>query len=668
MASFTSSMVEEPILHVLVIGFHHKKGCQVEYAYPPTGKDENLSSTELPEQWKHLPSLALPDGAHNYEEDTVYFHLPSISYPKQTVYGISCYRQMNAEKLLHKSSDITRGSVQKSVCVLSILPLYGLIQAKLELITHAYFDERDFTKVSLLEETYKNLNASLSKDMVDGTQAFLGLSIRDVVLNFKHKAVLLFKLLLLERKVLFSKSPVKDLCAVILSICSLYPGMIEKGLTEAAANIANKQYSSELRMSNEHDYLEVHVMENNNDIELNNGSSDLINKNDSERLKSDERQQTKDNYENFAVEKEQNISNSNTSFSDTKIHSELDMKTDQNLTASEITFEEEDKLLNEIDEVLSDNSIEENDVKNNEEIQAYNRNINKRKYDETSEESAIQKNEKGFKDEFNMNKDNVLMIETDNCGFPLSIFTKGSLCHPYLSLPFLDLLSDVNTRSFVVGATNVLFKQKKYLFDVIVEIDEVKIEITDLDLRNQLHLTTEDLRFADHIVRHVMDDTEDVFLDGTGWEGGDEWLRAQFKAYLMSLLRTSDSEGSKEYEAFNPSFMNAWKTTHNYKIWSSVKHPGIFEINPGHPFHGQMNMADMRLRIYHTMQNTERGRKLNQVVSSTGKVVSQTSKVVGGAISSAKSVVSSWWSHLGTPPIANEHTRENEESMTESNQ
>ena len=52
--------------------------------------------------------------------------------------------------------------------------MYGLIQAKLELITHAYFDERDFSKVSLLEETYKNLNSSLPKDLSDNQQTFLG--------------------------------------------------------------------------------------------------------------------------------------------------------------------------------------------------------------------------------------------------------------------------------------------------------------------------------------------------------------------------------------------------------------------------------------------------------------------------------------------------------------
>lgn len=65
----------------------------------------------------------------------------------------------------------------------------------------------------------------------------------------------------------------------------------------------------------------------------------------------------------------------------------------------------------------------------------------------------------------------VAQVNTENCGFPLSIFTKGSLCLPYLSLPYLDLLTDVNVRSYVVGATNVLFKQKQQLYDVLVDID-----------------------------------------------------------------------------------------------------------------------------------------------------------------------------------------------------
>lgn len=146
-------------------------------------------------------------------------------------------------------------------------------------------------------------------------------------------------------------------------------------------------------------------------------------------------------------------------------------------------------------------------------------------------------------DSFAQNLAKLAHLSTENCGFPLQIFTKGYLCHPYLSLPYLDLLADVNVRGYVVGATNVLFKQKRQLYDILVDIEANRIECQDLELRKLLHLTTEDLRFADYIVKHVAEERHDVFLDGVGWEGGDEWIRAQFRIYMFCLLRTSLLEG-----------------------------------------------------------------------------------------------------------------------------
>jgi hypothetical protein len=48
---------DRDVLCVLVVGFHHQKGSQVEYSYPPP-----VSS--LPLSWKFLPYAAIPDGAH----------------------------------------------------------------------------------------------------------------------------------------------------------------------------------------------------------------------------------------------------------------------------------------------------------------------------------------------------------------------------------------------------------------------------------------------------------------------------------------------------------------------------------------------------------------------------------------------------------------------------
>jgi len=63
---------------------------------------------------------------------------------------------------------------------------------------------------------------------------FIGLSARDFILQFRHKVLLLFKLLLLEKRIVFYQSPVQPLCATILTLLSLYPGMIEHGLQQAA--------------------------------------------------------------------------------------------------------------------------------------------------------------------------------------------------------------------------------------------------------------------------------------------------------------------------------------------------------------------------------------------------------------------------------------------------
>ena len=108
------------------------------------------------------------------------------------------------------------------------------------------------------------------------------------------------------------------------------------------------------------------------------------------------------------------------------------------------------------------------------------------------------------------------------------MFPAGYLCHPYLSLPYLDVLTQPSIHGYVIGATNALFKAKKDLSDVLVDIDEDNIFIKDRGLKDSLSLTTEDLRFIDNIIRIVSNDEQaGEFFEGVGWVGGDEWVRAQ---------------------------------------------------------------------------------------------------------------------------------------------
>ena len=52
---------------------------QVEYSYPPLIEGNTVDSHEIPEEWKNIPSLALPDGAHNYEKGDLLLLMCSIN-------------------------------------------------------------------------------------------------------------------------------------------------------------------------------------------------------------------------------------------------------------------------------------------------------------------------------------------------------------------------------------------------------------------------------------------------------------------------------------------------------------------------------------------------------------------------------------------------------------
>lgn len=91
---------------------------------------------------------------------------------------------------------------------------------------------------------------------------------------------------------------------------------------------------------------------------------------------------------------------------------------------------------------------------------------------------------------------------------------------------------DPSVVGYIIGTSNILFQQKKQLADVLIEVEAGLMETQDQDLRRQLQLTTEDLRFIDFIIRHVTNPKEDA-------EGSECWIRAQFQGYMVAMLKTS---------------------------------------------------------------------------------------------------------------------------------
>ncbi len=58
------------------------------------------------------------------------------------------------------------------------------------------------------------------------------------------------------------------------------------------------------------------------------------------------------------------------------------------------------------------------------------------------------------------------------------------------------------------------------------------------------------------------------------------------------------TENSRDYKAFNSLFMDVWKTTHNYKVWSSGQYTAAChrDIDPAHPFSSD-RLSNIRFKI-----------------------------------------------------------------------
>ena len=474
-----------PVLHILVVGFHHQKGCSLEYVYPPFAACVSPASSltsQLPKEWRHLPHLALPEGCHNYDEDTSFFVLPSqgASDSNQAVYGIACCRQMDSKEVDPSGGGTSRSTIQKSVCVLSKYPYYVNIEAKINLVTQAYFEAKNFSVVTILQDTLGNLNSSLLSRSPP-ISLHMELTQQAQVLKLGHHLLQIVKALLLQKRVLLCGLPAKMVCKGVLSILSLFPKSAEALACPG-------------------------------------------------------------------------------------------------------------------------------------------------------------------------------QTEPDECGFPLKIFVSPFSVQPYMCLQQMDMLANENEH-LLIGVTNPLFqKQHSKFCDLYVNLETGLVDISDPKLRTSLYLTTADLRFCDYMSESVQEALSNTTANISHWFGSDEWVRSQYRLYMVSLLATSLSSHEENLLDFGEDFVDTWQKGSVYTSWklASVKHSGMAEVEPLHLCRGDLTFNDLKLRL--SAQATDYGmseksrekmgkvlQQTREVARSVGGAVSSVTGAVGGVWGAASSAVSSWW-------------------------
>ncbi|KAL8745579.1 MAG: hypothetical protein Q9190_002291 [Brigantiaea leucoxantha] len=193
----TPNYISAPV--VCVVGFHHARGPEIENWF---GVDDGYDPA-FDNDWSSLPFMALSDGAHASTEDFSYFTLrlrAASSSPPASMFGISCTRQMDASQLIDRPADVTRSTVQKAVVVIAQSPhWFGHLREKLSMVTGAWFAQRNFAEIDILKKFQESLSKNMQSTEDDGDQ-YLGLSLRELIYEYKHQTLVLFKCCLLQPK------------------------------------------------------------------------------------------------------------------------------------------------------------------------------------------------------------------------------------------------------------------------------------------------------------------------------------------------------------------------------------------------------------------------------------------------------------------------------------
>lgn len=148
---------------VCVVDFNHHRGPEIEHWI---GAEPEAGDPTAQNDWQLIPYMALPDGAHQSEEEFSYFSLvhkphrpegvdaapPPPSPPTTSVFGISCMHQIDSAELLFRPPEVTRSAVQKAVVAITDQPQgFGALRQRLSIVTRAWFAQKDFRDLDILQ-------------------------------------------------------------------------------------------------------------------------------------------------------------------------------------------------------------------------------------------------------------------------------------------------------------------------------------------------------------------------------------------------------------------------------------------------------------------------------------------------------------------------------------
>ena len=229
-----------PILYIGVISFNQKKGAIVEFTYPDidtlknnkesneyleslcdkNNKDLNTIEKVIENINYQLTYLCMPDGAHILKNDSQFFLIQNL---QKLLYGISCYRQLQTTPAMKEDEqENTRDYIQKAMCIVSKVPLFGQMASKLSVTMLAYFNQESLKDKKIIEELYSNYKLSVMRS-INVNEILASFSLKKLLSLTNEKVFSIIKLIMLEKKILVYSHISNNVCSFIFSFLSLFP-------------------------------------------------------------------------------------------------------------------------------------------------------------------------------------------------------------------------------------------------------------------------------------------------------------------------------------------------------------------------------------------------------------------------------------------------------------
>lgn len=104
-----------------------------------------------------------------------------------------------------------------------------MMRERLSVVTQAWFVQRDFTDTEILRRFQESLAEEKERGLLqeeEDRDQYLGMSLRELVREFRWQTLVLLKCCLLQPKMLFFGSRCEKLCMMQFSLISLIPGLI----------------------------------------------------------------------------------------------------------------------------------------------------------------------------------------------------------------------------------------------------------------------------------------------------------------------------------------------------------------------------------------------------------------------------------------------------------